>query len=1081
MIDLNIDGQTVAAKEGITILEAAREVGISIPTLCYSNVLSPYGACRICLVEVMQGNRSELKTSCNTIVQEGMSVVTDSERVLKSRRIVVELMLSHCPDSEEILTLAGQLGIEKTRFPRKEQSCILCGLCVRMCEERMGKSAISFAGRGINRVVVPPFDKKTDVCQTCGACVSVCPTGTLKLEAITVNKPIPLLSDFDERLKSRSPVHILYPQAVPNWPSIEETQCVHLLTDNCGICKEVCKAEAIDYEQKDETVTMDVGAIVLSPGFEEFIAAGNYDYGYSRFPDVVTSIEFERILSASGPYAGHVQRLSDGSEPKKIAFLQCVGSRDISCRNRYCSSVCCMYAIKESVIAKEHLKDVDVTVFFMDMRAFGKDFDKYYERARSEYGVNFVRARVSDVFKPEGSGRLTVKYSDEHGTVTREDFDMVVLSVGLEPSDTIGRIAEKLRIRMDKNGFIWTNSFNPLETSRSGIFVGGAASGPKDIPETVTQASGMAGMASQLLADARNTLTVKPVYPPEKNVTTQEPRVGVFVCKCGINIGGIVDVPSVVEYARTLPDVVYTEFNLYTCSQDTQNHIREMIDEHNLNRVVVASCSPRTHELLFRETLRNAGLNQYLFEMTNIRDQCSWVHMKEPVKATKKSKDLVRMAVTKARMLKPLYAKTMPIHNSVVVIGGGLAGMTASLSLAEQGFEVNLVEKEKELGGNLRHIYYQFDGDEPQKMLETLIRKVSEHKNISVLKNAELESVEGFIGNFKSIVGQKGKKHEIEHGAIIVATGATAYKPSEYLYGKDKHILTQRELEERLAQGRFTAQCVVMIQCVGSREEGHMYCGRVCCSTAVKNALKIKSLSPETDIYILYRDIRTYGFYEDYYLEARDKGVVFIRFDLDHKPDVTNGNGLEVVIDEPLLNEKIVLRPDMIVLSTRIDANSENEKLAHMLKIPVNEDGFFLEAHMKLRPVDFSTEGIFLAGMAHSPKNITETIAQAEAAAGRVATIISKKELELGATISEVIDANCDGCAYCIDPCPYHALTLVEYMRNGAIKKTIERNEALCKGCGVCMATCPKQGIIVRNFTLEQLQAMVDTALEPVV
>ena len=861
----------------------------------------------------------------------------------------------------------------------------------------------------------------------------------------------------------------------------EAKRCLHCtVCSECLQCVQACKAGAIDHNQQDEIVDIDVGAIVVVPGFKEYMAGLRYDFGYSRFSDVVSSFEFERILSASGPFAGHVQRLSDGRKPKNIAFLQCIGSRDISCHNGYCSSVCCMYAIKEAVIAKEHMGEVDVTIYFMDMRAFGKDFDKYFERAKSQYGVKFVRARVSDVFKADDSDGLTVRFTGDSGTIDHDNFDMIVLSVGLEPSGNVRQLAEKMNIRIEPNGFIWTEPSNPLQTSREGIFVGGAASGPKDIPETVTQASGTAGKALQLLSEIRNTLTIEPEFPPERDITGQESRVGVFVCQCGINIGGIVDVPGVAEYAGTLPDVVYTEDNLYTCSQDTQGHIREMIIEHNLNRVIVASCTPRTHEPLFRETLKNAGLNPYLFEMTNIRDQCSWVHMHEPGKATIKSKDLVRMAVAKARLLEPLYENSMKIRSGAVIIGGGIAGMTASLSLAEQGFGINLVEKDKELGGNLRHLHFLADGSDPRKLLDETIRKVDSHPNIKVWKNASIESIDGFVGNFTTKIKQNNKNIEVEHGAVIVASGANEYTPTEYMYDSTSAVLTQSELEEKIAKGKLKAKNIVMIQCVGSREEGHMYCSRVCCNTAVKNALKIKELNPETEIYILYRDMRTYGFNEKYFQTAREKGVIFIRHDVDNKPEVTINGDLQVKIDEPLLAKELILRPDLLVLSSRIDPNTDNETIAQMLKVPLNEDGFFLEAHMKLRPVDFATEGVFLAGLAHSPKNLTETIAQAEAVAGRAATIISKDEINLSATLSEVVDANCDGCAYCIDPCPYNALTLIEFMRNGAIKKTVEQNEALCKGCGVCMATCPKMGIFVRNFKLEQFQAMIDAALEPV-
>jgi len=1109
MTNLTVDGKTLKVPAGATILEAARDAGVTIPTLCHHEALSAYGACRLCLVEVDQGGRVELKTSCNNVALDGMVVKTDTPRVLNARKFMVELLLSRCPTSEKVLEIARQLGVEESRFPRKDDECILCGLCVRMCHERMGKGAISFAHRGTARTVGSPFDKKSIICQTCGACVSVCPTGAMDLGTVTDHRPVPLVSSFDAGLAPRSPIHIPYPQAVPNWPAIDRKRCVHLLTGACKICEDVCEAEAVDFTQEDRRMDVDVGAIVLTPGFEEFLAQLEYDFGYSRYADVVSSMEFERILSASGPFGGHVQRLSDGKEPRKLAFLQCVGSRDIACRNRYCSSVCCMYAIKEAVIAKEHLEGVDVTIFFMDIRAFGKEFDKYYERARSEYGVKFVRARVSDVFQPGGADQVTVKYAPEGGAVAEDQFDMVVLSAGMEPPAKVRELAGKLGVRLEENGFFWTDPIDPLRTSRDGVFVGGAASGPKDIPETVTQASGAAGKASQLLSEARNTLTAEPEYPPERDVTEDEPRIGVFVCHCGINIGGVVDVPAVTEYAETLPDVAYAENNLYTCSQDTQEHMREMIINHSLNRVIVTSCSPRTHEPLFRNTLREAGLNPYLFEMANIRDQCSWVHMHEPEAATAKAKDLLRMAVAKSRLLESLYDKSLPIKSGALVVGGGLAGMTSALSLAQQGFDVNLVEREDRLGGNLVHLHYLLGDGDPEKLLRETVERVNAHPNITVRTGVTVGAIDGFLGNFTTKLTEKGEEIEIEHGTVIVATGGAESTPTEYLYGESDNVITQRELEQKLStldtlgpldptgpedtrpsgsvgpngsRGHSTLDAlksVVMIQCVGSREEDHMYCSRICCGTAVKNALKTKELSPETEVYVLYRDMRTYGFSEEYFEKAREKGVLFVRFDVDNKPVVSNEGGLAVTVVEPLLDHELVLHPDLLVLSGRIDANSDSKELAQMLKVPLNEDGFFLEAHMKLRPVEFATEGVFLAGLAHAPKSVGETIAQAEAAASRAATVLSKDEMRLSATVSEVVDANCDGCAYCIEPCPYNALTLIEYMKNGAIKKTVERNEALCKGCGVCMATCPKMGVYVRNFKIEQINAMVGAALEP--
>ena len=889
----------------------------------------------------------------------------------------------------------------------------------------------------------------------------------------------------DERIKGFDEVELGYSQE----QAIQEAKrCLHCsICSECLQCVSVCKAEAICHQQEDTIEQIDVGSIVVVPGFEEFLARLKYDFGYSRYPDVVSSIQFERILSASGPFAGHVKRLSDGKEPKKIAFLQCIGSRDISCRNAYCSSVCCMYAIKEAVIAKEHLKDVDVTIFFMDLRAFGKDFDKYYERAKSQYGVNFKRARVCDVYGKNGNGELTVKYSPESGQVAEEEFDMVVLSVGLEPSEKQRRLASKLGIRLEPNGFIWTNSLRPLETSRPGIFVGGTASGPKDIPETVIQASGTAGKASQLLADVRGTLTVEQEFPPEQDVSEQEPRIGVFVCHCGINIGSVVDVPVTAEYAKSLPYVVYAEDNLYTCSQDTQDHIREMITEHKLNRVVVASCSPRTHEPLFQQTLREAGLNPHLFEMANIRDQCSWIHMNQPEEATEKAKDLVWMAVAKVALVEPLSAASLDVTPSALVIGGGLAGMTAALGIANQGFEVTLVERQKQLGGNLRNLRSTFAEPNVQAYLAHLQEHVQKHKNISVYTGTELESIEGFVGNFESTLktGSKegprlaGTQTKIEHGTIIVATGGNEHKPDEYLYGQNKRVVTQLELEDLLSRQEPLSgvKTAVFIQCVGSREEEHMYCSRLCCSTAVKNALKIKELSPETEVYVLYRDIRTYGFNEQYFQAARDKGVIFVRYEADNKPKVTGRDKLKLTVREPLLDCELVLEPDLLILSSRIDPDSGNEALAQTLKVPMNEDGFLLEAHVKLRPVEFATEGIFVAGLAHSPKSMAETIAQAEAAAAKACTIISKDKYEAEPTIAAVNDDLCDGCGICVPVCEYNALEVVDRPGGKEEEKIVQINEAMCKGCGGCVAACPSGAMEQKGFKDKQMLAMIKAAL----
>jgi heterodisulfide reductase subunit A len=894
-------------------------------------------------------------------------------------------------------------------------------------------------------------------CTGCGVCAQNCPTE--------------VLNEFDVNMNIRKAIYVPFPQAVPLKYTIDEEHCI-----KCRLCEKLCPAKAVDFDQKPETVKINVGSIILSPGFEEFDPHLKSEYGYGRYKNVVSSIEFERILSASGPYGGRIIRPSDGIIPRKIAFIQCVGSRDAQLGNLYCSAACCMYAIKEAVIAKEHSSSpLDCTIFYMDMRAYGKEFDAYYKRAKEEYGVEFIRSRVASVTENPLTSDLAVHYVKEEEP-KEETFDLVVLSVGMQPPKNVEKLAEILGIKLNKYRFCQTETFSPLETSRPGIFVCGAFSAPKDIPESVAQASGAAAKAMSVIASERGKQVTVKEYPTERDVSQEEPRIGVFVCYCGINIGGVVNVPEVVDYAKTLPNVVYAEANLYTCSQDTQKLIKEKIQEHNLNRVVVASCTPRTHEPLFRETVQEAGLNPYLFEMTNIRDQCSWVHMHEKEKATEKSKDLVRSIVAKARLLKPLKKPLINVTPIGLVIGGGIAGMTAALELANQGFEVHLVEREKELGGHLRTLHYLLEKDnDPKEKLNAITKAVMENDKIHVYLGAEVAEINGFVGNFKAkIKQQNGEEKEVEHGIVIVATGAVEYQPTEYLYGKDPRVLTQHELEEDVANGEFKAKNVVMIQCVGARNEERPNCARICCGQAIKNALKIKEIKPETEIYVLYKDMRAYGFKEEYYREASSKGVIFVNYADERKPQVVNHKGrLKVAFWEPIIKKEIEINPDIVVLSVATIPNSDNKRIAEMLKVPITKDGFFLEAHMKLRPVDFATEGVFLCGMAHWPKYIDESIAQACAAAARAATILSKPTLEMEGIIASVDEDLCSGCRICEYLCPYSAIEMNE--NNG--KSTAHIIEALCKGCGVCGTACPTKAISMGHFTKEQILAQVKAAL----
>ncbi len=897
-----------------------------------------------------------------------------------------------------------------------------------------------------------------DKCTGCGVCTQRC--------------PIEVPDEYNKGLKLRKAIYVKYSQAIPPTHVIDQDHCI-----GCGICATQCEAEAIEYSQKETIVEMRVGAIVLAPGYEEFNLNLKPEYGYGRFPNVISSLDLERMLSATGPYGGLVLRPSDGELPRKIAFIQCIGSRDKQIGNTYCSSVCCMFAIKEAIIAQEHTPGLKPYIFFLDIRAFGKEFDEYYIRAEEAHSIKFVKNnRIAKVEEDPATKNLTVWYLDGED-LKSEEFDMVVLSVGTSPPKDSDRMNRVFGINLNKYGFASTSIFSPLETNVPGIYVCGAFSAPKDIPDSVSQASGAAAKASSLISSARGTLVTERVFPPETDTVGQEPRIGVFVCHCGINIGGVVRVPEVAEYARKLPNVVYAEENLYTCSQDTNEKIKQRIKEHNLNRVIVASCTPRTHAPLFQNTVRQAGLNMHLFEMANIRDQCSWVHTHEPDKATEKAKDLVRMAVAKARLLEQLPRITVPVKKSALILGGGLSGMTCAVQLAEEGYEVHIIEKEKELGGILRRIRYTLTGEDTQRELKKMIESVKGNERIHVHTNALLRELSGYVGNFVATVTVNGKEEKIDSGVVVVATGGVEYKPEEYLYGKHDGVKTQLEFEELLAKDSAAAKKmrnVVMIQCVGCRTRERPYCSRVCCTETIKNALKLKELNPAANVYILHKDVRTYGFREDFYSEAAEKGIMFVRYYDDSLPIVTMEKGkLRVEVFEHFLGEHVVVRPDILMLAAATLPNPDNEALAKILKVPLSKDKFFLEAHMKLRPVDFATDGIYLCGLAHSPKFIEECIAQASGAVARASTILSKDTYEVEGIVSQVNEEKCTGCGTCITICPYGAM---EKNAEGIAKTNI----VLCKGCGTCVASCPERAIRLPGFTDEQLTAQVANAVKEI-
>ena len=871
-----------------------------------------------------------------------------------------------------------------------------------------------------------------------------------------------------------------FSQAIPLVAYIDES-CLYLKEGKCDICRGVCQTDAIDFKQTTQKEEVNVGAIILASGIKPFDPSVKDEYGYGRLKNVVTSMDYERLLSSTGPYGGEVLRTSDRKHPKKLAWIQCVGSRRVTeGENSYCSGVCCTYTQKQVILTKDHDTEAQCTIFHNDIRSYGKDFERFFQRAEQLPGVEFIRSYASIVGEHPDSKNVVVRYATNDDGVKEEEFDMVVLSVGLNPPADHAALAETFGIDLNSHGFNQTNHENPMKTNQPGIFVSGAFQGPTDIPESVFTASAAGAQCGALLDYRRGKLAKERMYPPERDVSAEEPKIGVFVCHCGANISSVVNVPSTVDYAMTLPNVVYAQEQLFSCATNSAKEITDLAKEKGLNRVVIAACSPRTLEPLFRDTLREAGLNQYYLDMANIREHCSWVHSKQKEEATKKAQDIVRMSVARASYLEPLQEFDLPVNKATLVVGGGIAGMTCALSIASQGHEVHLVEKKKELGGMARRIHTTIEGMDVQAYLDDLIRAVYHNPLIHVSHEATITSVSGYLGNFMTTVETEGRIKEIKHGASVIAIGADEYQPTEYLYGENDKVLTHLELGELIAQKEervMNAESLVMIQCVGCRNEDRNYCSRVCCSHAVKNALKLKAINPEMDIYILFRDMRTYGLREDYYREASDKGVRFIRYEPDDKPlvEAAKEGGKEIVrvtIADPILGQRLELDADILSLAAAVIPCASTREVAGLFKVTLSPDDFFKEAHVKLKPVEFATDGVFLCGTAHYPKHIQETINQAYGAAGRVMTLLSKDTVVASGSVAEVSAYDCVTCGACITACTYGAIEFVDTPKG----RKAWVNPILCKGDGVCTTKCPTDAIVLKHFTNAALCSQIDAA-----
>jgi len=912
------------------------------------------------------------------------------------------------------------------------------------------------------KVVQYPRYVDMEKCIACNLCAEKCP------------KKVP--NEYESGLNVRKAAFLKYPQAVPLKYAIDPEHCIYFLKGKCRACEKFCPTDAINFDDQKKELNLNVGAIILAQGAETYDPKQHDTFGYGKHPNIVTSLEFERMLSASGPYEGHLVRPSDKVEPKKIAWLQCIGSRDehIGAKG-YCSALCCTQAIKEAMLSIDHARgNLDAAIFYIDIRTFGKDFERYYNRAKDEAGVRFIKSKVTYISHQKETGMNRIKYINDVGQCLEEDFDIVVLSVGLGTTKEGVELAKSLGIDLDHYNFAATSSFNPVQTSRPGIYACGTFDAPKDIPSSVIDSSAAAGAAGCKLAQARWTLTKTVPIPEEKDIQGEPPRIGVFVCRCGTNIAAVVDVPSVVEYAKTLPGVVYAEENMFSCAQDSLDNMAQTIKEHQLNRVVVAACTPRTHEPLFQSTLTASGINKYLFEMANIRNQCSWVHKSNPELATTKSKDLVQMGVSKAALLEPLEEPELTINQQALVIGGGIAGMTAAKTLSGQGYHTYLVEKNGMLGGQARKLYKTWLGENVQQYLRELIDSVQSDENIDVYTDAQIQLVEGFMGNFKTTISENGSSKSLEHGVTLIASGANELSPDDYLYGQDQRVMTGLELQQRFIQNDSElSSCgsAVFIQCVGSRIPERPYCSRVCCTQSVQNALKLKAGNPSMDVFVLYRDIRTYGLREDLYRKARSEGIVFIRYDVNEPLRVEKyTSALNISFTDKVLRRKMEITSDLLVLAAAVVPEADNP-LSQLYKVSQNEDGFFAEAHAKLRPVDFATDGVFVCGLAHAPKSLDESIAQAQAAASRAVTILSSKTRTVSGTVARVNADFCSRCGVCVSICPYGAPKFNEKTTTAEIQPT------LCKGCGLCVASCRSGAIQQKGFETEQIMSMIGSSL----
>jgi heterodisulfide reductase subunit A len=978
---------------------------------------------------------------------------------------------------EKTSSVGGRMAQLDKTFPTLD--CSICILAPKMVEisrhpnvelipyseiQQVSGKAGNFHVKVLKKARYVDWEK----CTGCGACSEKCPM-----------KKIP--SEFEEKMGNRTAIYIPFPQAVPRKAVIDAERCLYLTKNACKLCEKECEAGAINWEDKDEIIEYDVASIIVATGIDIFDPTPLTRYHYGEYPNVITAMQYERLLSASGPTGGELLRPSDKKHAHKIAFIGCVGSRNEDFCS-YCSKFCCMYMAKEGVVTREHAPDTDVSIYYNDIRVIGKNQEEFIERAKNEYDLHYNHGIPGDVRENPENHNLYVKAANlDTGDVETKEYDLVVLASAVIPRRDSNELAKIIGIERNDLGFYKTpNSTEDLTSTKAGIYITGSCQSPDDIANSVAKAGGAASLAATH-AIPMSEEERKVELPPLKMVNPRdEPRIGVFICRCGVNIGGYMDIPALVDYAKSLPNVVYAMENKYSCSQLTQDIIKEKIEELNLNRVVVAACTPRTHEPLFQKTIREAGLNEYLFNFVSIRELDSWVHMHDEPKATDKAKDLIRMGAARVRAQKSEFKIKGDVVPEALIVGGGISGMSAAMEIANKGFKVHLVEKEDKLGGQLNLIYkINFDRVDSKEFLNNKVTEFNGMKNITTYLNSEVTDVKGSIGDFKIKVKNKADKKEINLnvGVIITATGAYEYKPNGwYHYGENDNVMTQLELSEKLRNNELKdGETLVFIHCVGSRQpeggNGVTYCSLICCSESIRHALYVKETYPKSNIYVLYRDIRVGTDEEMYYWKAREN-INYIRFNDYPTVDIANGK-LNVNVKDILTQTDLTIETDKLVLSTPL-IPYDTQKLGEMIKCARDQNGFFLEAHVKLRPVDFATDGIYLAGTCHSPKGIAESISQGRGAAAHALIPLISGEVENEPLVSVVNPALCIACQKCEEVCNFGAIG-VNFDKAVLVS---ESNPLLCKGCGDCAAACPAGAITMSHFADEQITPMIQEAVK---